>query len=73
MCESISITALPEYGATTFENSMTTVTNNFNIRICSNNSTSSRWGITHKHHADALMIFTTLKYCREYLNEEKES
>ena len=47
MCESISITALPEYGATTFENSMTKtrVTNNFNIRICSNNSTSSRWGI----------------------------
>ena len=47
MCESISITALPEYGVATFENSMTktTVTNNFNIRICSNNSMSSRWGI----------------------------
>jgi hypothetical protein len=47
MCESIPITALPEYGTTTFENSMTKtrVKNNFNIRICSNNSMSSRWGI----------------------------
>jgi len=46
MCESIPITALPEYGTTTFENAMTKTRdkNNFNIRFCSNNSTSSRWG-----------------------------